>query len=96
MLEETRNELRCVRFLLNVRLSYLCSLSAFETTKSVRNAHDSPIPIVTKYRIVSSHGFPIQCEVERKRVQTDHEHPSLKLFVTLREEYTYAAYLSAM
>ena len=29
-------------------------------------------------------------------VQMDHEHPSLKLYVTLHDEYNYAAYLSAM
>ena len=31
-----------------------------------------------------------------ERVQMDHEHPSLKLYVTLHDEYSYAAYLSAM
>ena len=30
------------------------------------------------------------------RVRMDHEHPSLKLYVTLHDEYSYAAYLSAM
>ena len=31
-----------------------------------------------------------------ERVQMDHEHPSLKTYVTLHEEYSYAAYLSVM
>ena len=31
-----------------------------------------------------------------ERVQMDHEHPSLKWYVNLHEEYSYAAYLSDM
>ena len=31
-----------------------------------------------------------------ERVQMDHEHPNLKLYVFLHEDYSHAAYLSAM
>ena len=36
------------------------------------------------------------CTRQMERVQMDHEHPSLRLYVTLHEEYSHAAYLSAM